>query len=317
MKNNAHIHVAVALIIKNQQVLISLRPSHVHQGGLWEFPGGKLEKNETAEQALYREIKEELAIDIISAKTFMKIQHDYSDKSVLLDILKVDDFTGEPQGAEGQEIKWQPLSDLKIEDFPQANRAIVHRLICRDQYLITGEFSSFDEFQIKLSNSLQQSNKLVQLRCKSKESSADFQQLTQQASIICQQYQATLLLNTSLHIFQLLSEYVQGLHLSSSRLFDFNERPINMDKILSVSCHSKAEVKQAQKLQADIILISPIKETRSHPGVKGIGWPAFKELANGFTGVVYALGGMTKKDIKIAQSFSAQGIAAISEFWDK
>ena len=316
MKKNAHVHVAVALIIKNQQVLISLRPSHVHQGGLWEFPGGKLEKGETAEQALSREIKEELAIDIVSAKPFMSIQHDYIDKSVLLDVLLVDDFTGVPQGAEGQAIKWQAINDLNTDDFPQANRAIVHRLQCSDQYLITGNFTSLDDFQNKLSSTLHESKKLVQLRCKSKELTAGYHQLAKLAAKICQQYQTTLLLNTSPEEFQCLSEYAQGLHLSSSRLFDFNERPVSMNKILSVSCHSASEVSQAKKLQADIILISPVKETASHPGVKGIGWDSFKKLANGFEGVVYALGGMTKKDIKLAKSCSAQGVAAISEFWE-
>jgi len=314
MKNNAHVHVAVALIIKNQQVLISLRAAHVHQGNLWEFPGGKLEKDETAQQALCREIKEELDIDVLSSQNFMRIQHDYGDQSVLLDVLRVDDFAGEPRGVEGQKIKWQAINHLQAEDFPAANRIIVHRLICSDQYLITGTFSSLNDFQHKLIRSLNKSPKIVQLRCKSV-SNAEYQQLAQVAAKICRQHGMILLLNTSVNMFQKLSDDAQGLHLSSSRLFEFNERPINMDKILSVSCHSVLEIEQAKKLQADIVLISPVKKTSSHPTAKAIGWDTFKTLAKNIEVPVYALGGMKNEDIMIAQSFSAQGVAAISEFW--
>ncbi len=315
MNNNALSHVAVALIIKDQQVLLGLRPPEAHQGGLWEFPGGKLEAGESVEQALYREIKEELSIHIKAAQPFMKIHHDYGDKKVLLDIYQVTDFCGEVKGAEGQEIKWQPVKELNVEEFPQANRAIIYALQCSSQYLITGKFISPEEFNVKLERSLQQSVKVVQLRCKSVDN-AMYKQLAKQAARLCQQYHAPLLLNTSVEIFNELSAYAQGLHLSSGRLFDYESRPVSLDKILSASCHSSAEIQQAKKLQADIVLISPVKETSSHPGVKGIGWEAFANLAASFNGPAYALGGMQDSDIDDARMAGGQGVAAISGFWE-
>ena len=84
------VHVAVAIILnKNKEVLISLRAKDVHQGGLWEFPGGKLEKNESVYDALKREIYEELNISILKASAFKKINFNYTDKQVLLDIWKI------------------------------------------------------------------------------------------------------------------------------------------------------------------------------------------------------------------------------------
>ena len=81
------VHVAVGVIVDaNQHILIALRPDNVHQGGLWEFPGGKVERNETVESALDRELFEELGLRVVSCEQLVKIQHDYTDKSVLLDV---------------------------------------------------------------------------------------------------------------------------------------------------------------------------------------------------------------------------------------
>ena len=88
------VHVSVAVIVNNAQVLISRRAEHVHQGGLWEFPGGKIEADEAIEAALYREIQEELGLHIKSSRPLIKLLHHYPDKSVLLETRLVTEFTG-------------------------------------------------------------------------------------------------------------------------------------------------------------------------------------------------------------------------------
>jgi 8-oxo-dGTP diphosphatase len=128
------IHVVAAVIYNSDAdaILISKRPDHVHQGGLWEFPGGKVDPGEQANQALERELYEELAISVTVASPLMQVSHDYSDKQVLLDIWQVDDFQGQPQGMEGQLWQWVELKTLLAENsqyqFPAANQPILDRL---------------------------------------------------------------------------------------------------------------------------------------------------------------------------------------------
>src|SRR5438876_1155385 len=104
--------VAAAIVNHDNQVLLALRPDHVHQGGLWEFPGGKVEPGESPHQALARELKEELGLELIAARPLIRVLHHYSDKSVLLDVCYADRTEGIAQGCEGQLIRWVDQSQL-------------------------------------------------------------------------------------------------------------------------------------------------------------------------------------------------------------
>lgn len=133
--SNSLIHVAVGVIFDSpqaNQVLIAKRPQHLHQGGLWEFPGGKLSAGESVEQALKRELLEELGITVLKAQSLMQVQHDYSDKQVFLDIWTVTEFSGNAQGEEGQQVEWVELQTLFSPEsgyeFPKANKAILDKL---------------------------------------------------------------------------------------------------------------------------------------------------------------------------------------------
>jgi len=120
------VHVAVGVIVdKRQNILIALRPEASHQGGLWEFPGGKVEQNETVEQALSRELYEELGLVFIDGHPLLEVRHDYTDKAVLLDVWWVDSFTGQAESKEGQAIKWVSPSALSDYTFPAANKPII------------------------------------------------------------------------------------------------------------------------------------------------------------------------------------------------
>lgn len=120
------VHVAAAVIRGTDgKILIARRADKQHQGGLWEFPGGKVEPDETVEAALARELKEELGIAVMAARPLIKIKHDYPDKQVLLDVWEVSSFTGEPHGAEGQPLAWVSNRELASYEFPAANQPIV------------------------------------------------------------------------------------------------------------------------------------------------------------------------------------------------
>jgi 8-oxo-dGTP diphosphatase len=132
------VHVAVG-ILQNEQgkILLAKRAKHQHQGGLWEFPGGKVESGESVFDALVREFIEEVGVKIIEAEPFQKIQHVYrdssgnnsADKEVLLDVWLSRQFEGVAQGKENQAIAWVDIQQLDKYSFPQANQAIIDRLI--------------------------------------------------------------------------------------------------------------------------------------------------------------------------------------------
>lgn len=123
------VRVAVGVILRDDTVFIALRNSSQHQGGLWEFPGGKCEPSESAETALARELKEECGIVVTKSSFFKTISHDYGDKQVELCFYKVVGFDGEPEGREGQEVSWVAIPNLSAYQFPEANQQIVADLM--------------------------------------------------------------------------------------------------------------------------------------------------------------------------------------------
>ena len=120
------LHVAVAVVLDHRQrILVSQRPDKVHQGGLWEFPGGKVECDESVEDALARELREELGIAVERSSPLLEVRHDYPERSVLLDVHVVREFTGIPRGLEGQPVQWLSAAELDARVFPAANAAII------------------------------------------------------------------------------------------------------------------------------------------------------------------------------------------------
>ena len=122
-------HVAVGIVAgADGAVLITRRPDHVHQGGLWEFPGGKVERGESVIDALGRELREELGITVRVAEPLLQTGHAYPDRRVLLDVWRVTDFQGEPQGREGQPLAWVSPGEMEHFAFPAADAPIIAAL---------------------------------------------------------------------------------------------------------------------------------------------------------------------------------------------
>ncbi|MCK5647441.1 MAG: thiamine phosphate synthase [Gammaproteobacteria bacterium] len=178
-------------------------------------------------------------------------------------------------------------------------------------YMMTGQFDDHIDFKNKLSNALSQSNKVVQLRKKNIENS-EYLALAKIAESVCRQFNSILLLAASIDIFT--QAHADGLHLNSRVLFEYDSRPIAEQHLLSVSCHNLEEMTQAEKLGADILLLSPVKATSSHPELEAIGWQKFKQMIAHVQCPVYALGGMQASDLTDAKQAGAKGIA-VSSFW--
>lgn len=120
--------VAAVILTKNKQILIAKRSDSKPQGGFWEFPGGKIERDETPTEGLFRELKEELAISVLEMRPFIKLEHEYPERSIILDVWIVEKFTGNARGNEGQTIAWVSIDQLNQYQFPEANRLIVDKL---------------------------------------------------------------------------------------------------------------------------------------------------------------------------------------------
>lgn len=124
------VHVAVAVLRNDRgEVLLTRRHAGAHQGGLWEFPGGKVEVGESIDAALRREIAEELGVSVQRHESLLDIRHDYPDKQVLLEVREVLEFAGEPRPLEGQPMRWVPCGQLGDYEFPRANAPIVECLL--------------------------------------------------------------------------------------------------------------------------------------------------------------------------------------------
>ncbi len=313
-------HVAIAVIINTRnEVCVSLRHKNAHQGGLWEFPGGKIESGETIDLALRREIKEELNLEIIQSRPLITINHHYPDKTVYLHVRKVVLYQGQAIGAEGQSVKWLPISQLAAADFPAANLSVINALQLPDKYLITGAFADRVDFIDKLQKALNNGIKLVQLRIKESDSDSLSQLpfFLEQAATLCSQSKANLMLNLPASCLKNIERSkitFSGFHADSKTLHALKQRPEGL--LFSASCHNREELLLATKLKADFVVLSPVQETASHPGVPAMGWQPFSALIENVAMPVYALGGVSEADLDTAWQSGAQGIAAISALWE-
>lgn len=317
-----YIHVAVGVIKRaDGNILIAKRRDDAHQGGLWEFPGGKVEGNESVQSALERELKEELAIHVTHSVPLIQIRHHYRDKSVLLDVWEVDSYTGSPKGNEGQPLEWVRAEQLETGSdcpypLPAANAAIIKALRLPEALMITGEFDNQKDFLGRLTRALQRGIRLVQFRLSAsldKLSEATRRELLEQACLLCTTYEAKLVVNTAVNISPAAPH---GIHLPASKLMAFSSRPVGPEQLFGASCHNQEELQRAAELNVDYVLLSPVKPTSTHPQAQGLGWDQFQSLVKSINIPVYALGGMDTKDIAQARAMGAQGIAAITAFWE-
>jgi len=311
---NPIIHVVVAVIRNDAgQVLLSLRPEHVHQGGLWEFPGGKLEDNESVEQGLARELQEELGIETGRVSPLIRIRHDYEDRAVLLDVWEVQEYRNTPYGKENQRLDWVDIDDLSVNNMPAADLPIIHAIRLPDRCLITPDVKvNTGQFLSGLKKSLESGVKLIQFRSKGLADS-EYLALANEIVSLSRSFDARVIINNRLDVFQ--QSLADGLHLNSQCLMEADKRPVAEQVLLSASCHNQAEVERANKLAVDFIMLSPVLPTKSHPYAEPIGWEQFQLIAESACMPVYALGGMNEKYISHARKQGAQGIAAISSLW--
>ena len=313
--NNSTIHVAVAVIRGDDgRILLARRPDDKHQGGLWEFPGGKVEPGEDIKSALRRELAEELAIGFTALRPLITIRHGYPDKRVLLDTWEVSGIQGKPVGNEGQPIRWVLPEQLTELDFPAANRPIISAARLPDQYMITGNFEHAGELFDKVDRALASGIRLIQFRAHW----LDPQEYLGLAELLSKRVKdqgGILLIKGDLTLLE--SPWCHGLHLTSRQLNMLDQPvPRRPGQWLAASCHDDVQLQQALTHDMDFVTLSPVQPTRSHPEAIPLGWDRAQVLTRDIPLPVFWLGGMGSGQIGQARNLGARGIAAIGAFWN-
>jgi 8-oxo-dGTP diphosphatase len=127
-----YVVVAAAILQREGKILLTRRKLDAHQGGLWEFPGGKQEVGETLEQCLQRELKEEIDIEVGDVQHFYVLRYRYPEKEVELHFFTCSIFQGDPKPLGSLEMAWVPKSELSSYEFPEADRPVLKKLIERN-----------------------------------------------------------------------------------------------------------------------------------------------------------------------------------------
>ncbi|MHA6492655.1 Nudix family hydrolase [Pseudomonas borbori] len=308
------VHVAAAVIRgADGRVLIAKRADDQHQGGLWEFPGGKVEAGETVETALARELNEELGIQPTRARPLIQVRHDYPDKRVLLDVWEVSAFSGEPYGAEGQPLAWVSPRQLSDYEFPAANRPLVAAARLPEHYLITPEDLDGPELLRGVRAALASGICLIQLRAPSM-FDAQYRDLAVDIQGLCAG-KAQLMLKGPL---EWLGDFpAAGWHLTATQLRKYAAmgRPLPAQRWLAASCHDAEELALAAQMDVDFVTLSPVQATQTHPDAQALGWDLTRELLQNVNRPVYLLGGVGPDDLSRARQVGAQGVAGIRAFW--
>jgi 8-oxo-dGTP diphosphatase len=308
------IHVAAAALIDERgRVLLQRRHTQTHQGGLWEFPGGKLETGESVIDGLARELREELGVYPLEHRPLIRVRHQYSDRGVLLDVHAVTRWQGSPTGREGQPLAWAEPGALRDYPMPAADQPVVRALQLPSQYLITPPgLEDRSEFMRMLEARLRAGVRLLQLRVFGL-SKVELLGLGRSVCELAHAQQARVLFNGSPESAAAIG--ADGVHLSSRVLFEHQTRPVAPELLLAASCHSPADLARAAELGVDFAVLSPVLPTPSHPDAEPLGWSRFAAWVDAAAVPTYALGGMRSGLMETAWAHGGQGIAGIRGLW--
>ncbi len=306
------IDVAVAVIINAKgEFVLAQRPPGKPYAGYWEFPGGKLEAGETPEEALARELREELGICVNVAFPWVTQFFEYPHARVKLYFFKVLSWSGELLPKEHQQVTWQTLQKRLVEPLLPANGPILRALALPTTYAISNaEKSGIKVFMKQLELALRKGLRLVQIREKAM-SQSSLLSFSKGVVELAHEFGARVVVNTDVDVA--VEAQADGVHLTSAQLNDISLRP---DVAwCGASCHNAAELERAAGLGVDFVVLGPVNATPSHGGLTPLGWELFSELIRDYPLPVYALGGLRDHDMTTAWRHGAHGISMLNAVW--
>ena len=294
------------------KVLVARRAPGSDLGGFWEFPGGKVRAGEPALLALKRELYEEVNIEVGGCTPLISFDYDYPHRSLHFKVWKIHDWAGAATGREGQETRWMDISSLSVQDFPPANRGIINACRLPPLYLITPHLHSYPPAVVKqLREYLAAGVKLVQFRSKA---AHDHDCALTEMNDACSRAGAELLVNATPEFARRVG--AAGVHLNSTRLRQASARPLPAGAWVAASCHDLDELHHAAAIGVDFCVLSPLRKPTGKDGT-ALGWARFADMVGKLPIPVYALGGMQLSDLEQARQHGAQGIALISDVWER
>jgi 8-oxo-dGTP diphosphatase len=306
----APVDVAVAVLIRaDGAVLLARRPESKVYAGYWEFPGGKVEPGELVADALRREIREELGIEIERTAPWITRVFVYPHATVRLHFHRVTAWRGEPRALEHQAIAWQRLEAPQLAPMLPANGPVLRALSLPEEYAITRAELGQRVFLSRLEGRLRGGLRLVQVREKSLARDA-LRRFAERVLVLARAHGAKVLVNSDVDLAREIG--ADGVHLTAAQLQ--GSRPDI--PWCGASCHSREELRRAEDLGADFAVLGPVRSTPSHPGSVPLGWDGFREIGAGSSIPVYALGGVVPRDLEQARSCGAHGLAMVRGAWE-
>ena len=312
-------HVVLGVTVRDRQVLVAWRDKTDHQSNCWEFPGGKVESGESPEQALRRELIEELGVVAEVGMPIINFTYDYGDRILLLDAREAHITDDSVISCQNRLIEWRQIETLSTDEFPPANRAILNALKLPHFYAITPTISLRDTqsaciaLEHRLKHLYMNGVRLILFRAKDS-TNEDYLRCAEYLAGLAQEKGIYLLLHDQLEAVGHLG--ATGVHLSQcgfERWIKMKEKSsIPRDCWVAVSCHSLEEVRRAEAANADFCVVGPVKETPGH--TSSLEGSTFENIVAQANIPVYALGGMCHEDLSQVRQCGAQGIAGIRCF---
>ncbi len=306
------VEVAAAVLQRpDGSFLLAQRPPDKIWAGYWEFPGGKIERGETPYHALVRELREELGITVATAYPWVTRVFTYPHATVRLNFFRVTAWSGDLHPHEGQEFSWQRAPNISVTPMLPANAPILRALELPSLYAISNvQELGEEEFMRRLEAALRKGLRLVQLREKDYSREA-LRELALKMLSLIRQHDARLLINADIALAQEVG--ADGVQLTGTQLAGLRERPAV--EWCAASCHNTEELRRAEALGCDFVLLSPVLPTQSHPGAPHLGWENFAAIVAGSSIPVYALGGLTHDDMQTAWQHGGHGISLLRQAW--
>ncbi|MFP6680808.1 MAG: NUDIX domain-containing protein [Gammaproteobacteria bacterium] len=293
------------------KILICLRPKHLDQGGFWEFPGGKREPGERRFEALRRELKEELDIEITRATPLLRLSHEYSTKTVELDVWDVSAWRGHAKGAEGQLIEWVSASALENYNFPAANRTIIKAArLSRVIFTMPDLAASPTTVSARLKLWFDAGARCFVMDSATIDSYLEGELLAEISDTFPTCRAKLVVLQTDHRALKLAG-------VGSDSAVRRRRDELMCTFIDGNVCRNAHDVERAESSGAELILIGPVGSAGSEPEENSIDWGEAARLAAKTSIPVYAFGGLRPEDVQPSIKAGCQGVILGERVWSE